>query len=267
MLSVGMEYERTPDPSWQAALDAIAPRSATLSWLLLRWEPGDPWQPIHRWAVYQMYPEGVIPERVQEGLAGPHPRSRGHYCAVGWCRCRGSVRNGVKPNRWVDGPETAVGLSRQSWELYRQTGCYGRRWWIIQGPHGGHRADWTQIESKVARIRGLGTQPPAIGDLPYAEFNTRTFWSIYYWDRLRTWTRRYQQEFTRRGDAVFDREERDARESAQRMLGDWLERQIHGTTAEFRSALRKASEIPRPRDYEMSRVDEEQAEQAFITAA
>jgi len=50
-----------PDPRWQEELDLITTPGGRLSWLHLYWEPGDTWEPIHRWFIGQVIPRASIP--------------------------------------------------------------------------------------------------------------------------------------------------------------------------------------------------------------
>lgn len=278
---------RTPRPEWVAALHALAPRTDTpprtelprlqsledddraaewagatwdggTSWLHLRWEPGDPWEPIGRWCIWHMYPYGSVPERVRAGLYGVHPRSTGHYCAAGWCACD------LKTNGWRDGPETAFGISRQSWELFRETGCYGVRLWIVQGDRGGHLYRFDPLTSKVAKLHGHPADTPAPGDLPYADPDARTWAQLAALDRMRQWGARYLGEYTARAADVDQAHARERRQEAQALLSHWIDEQCAAFAPELRSALRRAPEIPRARD--LSPLDGDAVEHAFLHA-
>jgi hypothetical protein len=159
---------------WQRMLDEHCPVTDRLSRLVLRWEAGDPWQPIQRWVVWQcLDPKHVTIEPwVRSALNGPHPRATGHYCGDGYCLCA------MKRNKWVGGATRL--LDRQTWELHRDTGLYGTRWWVLQGRSGGHRFAWAPDEPQatVAAAKGLPTQTPAPGDLPYATLDGRTLRAI-----------------------------------------------------------------------------------------
>src|SRR3990167_4026661 len=85
LVKVGLEYDRPVPEAWERAVWAVAPPSNFLSWLRLVWEPGDVWEPVERWMIYQMRaPRFVRPEMLKE-LRGPSPRSTGHYCTRWWC--------------------------------------------------------------------------------------------------------------------------------------------------------------------------------------
>lgn len=154
---------------WQRDLDAVTYMGPQLSRLIIRWEPGDPWQPIGRFLIWQCLDPLITPIEpwVLKGLNGPSPRSKGHYCAEGWCLCD-------EPRyRWVGGATRFV--DKETWRLYRETGLYGQRWWTIQGSNGGHRFQLAKDElaSHVLHIKTGKTDTPPAGDLPYAPFDRR----------------------------------------------------------------------------------------------
>lgn len=172
-------WAREPRPEWVETLRAMAPCTDQQAGLVIAWEPGDPWEPIQRWFVYQVFPKHTVPADVLRQLEGPHPRSSGHGCfgtnAYGtWCLCP------VPRERWVDGP--APGITRQAWELYRKYGGWARPLFVIQGTTGGHKYRYTAWESRLARAAGALPDPPPAGDLPYAEPDART------WEHLQLWS-------------------------------------------------------------------------------
>ncbi len=159
---------------WQAQLDARHDRTPRASRLLVRWEPGETWEPIDRYFLWQAVdPSHVTIEPwVLNALRGPHPRSTGHYCAPGYCLCE------FKRNRWQGGATRFV--DAHQWRIYQETGLYATRWWVIQGSHGGHRYCWEpgEFAAKVSQMKGHGTQPPDAGALPYAPFDERVLRAI-----------------------------------------------------------------------------------------
>ena len=177
---VGMEYDRTPSEADERLVWAVAPPSEKLSWLKLVWEPGDAWQPIHRWIIWQMRPVGKHPRMLHDVLHGPHPRSSGHYCAVGWCGCT------MKANHWVGGPASGL-VDRMTYELFQRTGCYGQRWWVVQGTNGGHRFQLDRVEAKLWKLHTGASDTPKAGDLPYAPIDRRVLRHLLDYDRLPLW--------------------------------------------------------------------------------
>lgn len=239
-LRVGQERDRAPEPDWQAMLDQIAPPAVSVSSLKILWEAGDPWRPVERWVIWQVYPEGVTPILLADAIKGPHPRSTGHACFAGYCGCD------VKANAWVGGPSQTDGLDRMQWELYQQTRRFHKRYWVVQGYHGGHRRRYTDVESMVSEMHGGPDQPPAPGDLPYATPDMRTWRAIGAMDLMRRYSRLIT-DFTRRTIAQFDREDRDAAQAAQWEMWKWLDRQIAGPAEVLAHRLKYADESVVPR--------------------
>lgn len=253
---VGIEFTRAVPEAWERALWTIAPPSQFTTWLKIRWEPGDVWQPIERYMVWQMrHPRFVHPKVLKE-LRGPHPRSTGHYCAVGHCPCR------VKLGRWNGG--AARQIDRAQWELFQETGHYGTRWWTIQGDQGGHRHRLDRVEARIARIyAGIG-DTPAPGDLPYADFDQRAFWKIAALDRVRMW--KGVTDYVHRNHATMNAEERDEGEAAQKALWSWLESQVKRTMDKIGGSGARALKEAAPRILEKPKaLDEDAIHEDFVT--
>jgi hypothetical protein len=212
--------------AWQEQLEAAIPVTEHLSHFRVEWEPGDPWAPRQRWVVWQMQPvtrpDGTlaIHEDLWRGLHGPHPRSEGHACFTGWCPCD------LKRQRWVDGPASIVpGLDRTTYELFH---TYGRRWfptrfWVVQGPDGGHRFSLTDQEEKYAQYALGGGRPPVvprIGQLAYAPFDGRVVQRIAAYDKLASW--KFARGFASRTGADVAADEARIGEAAVKLLEQHL---------------------------------------------
>ena len=156
---------------WQPELDMLAPETERgHSSLLLKWEPGEDWAPVGRWVIWEtMRPEQAPNMGIREDLNGPHPRTFGFYDSIKrkFIRTRHST------------------VTRAQWEYHRETGLYGRTVWVVQGRKGGHKRFWSDVEQNVAMMTyqqewqalGIGAdalQPPAVGELCYAEPDYRT---------------------------------------------------------------------------------------------
>lgn len=174
-----MEWSKQPPAEWVARLEQIVPAEGN-SWLMLRWEPGEAWWPIHRWALWQVRPREVTallyPEQLAE-LEGPDPRRTGHACFPGWCDCK------VKAMAWKGG--TATLIDWRQWNLYQETGLFGTRWWCIEGTEGGHRWSLSAGEKHLRQLAGEVPDVPVAGSLPYAEFDERVVSAIMREDRRR----------------------------------------------------------------------------------
>ena len=184
-----IEYDRAPRPEWQAALDAQhVPGTARV---VIAWEPGDVWQPIHRWFLWQLQPWALSQnDAVKRELRGPHPRSTGHYCAPqSGCGCTNEWGVPTHAMAWKGG--TTRLIDRQTWELHRrlerETGALviPRRLWVIQGASGGHPFQVSMSEQKLRRELGQTPDVPSAGELPYAEFDPRVLVALERYDLWR----------------------------------------------------------------------------------
>jgi len=183
-LPPGFVYDRPVPDRWAEDLAQLAPKSDQHPWLLLAWLSGEPWEPVQRWCVYEMIPlrvwqgliqshrrtgkkdDEIIEAVILEELQGPHPRERGYFDTV--------------LKRFVS--EALV--TRQEWELYHTHKAIPKLYWVIQGEHGGHKRVFSPLEQKYLSLQGLPEEPPAPGDLPYAEFDQRVLWQFAQRDRL-----------------------------------------------------------------------------------
>lgn len=166
-------WKREPERAWVDALARLAPRSERVSWLLILWEPGEPWAPVQRWEIREMDPDlAYVDPAILALYDGPDPRTLGHWEGEGAQR------------RW----RGASVISRRQWELYRKYLCVSHRVWVVQGPEGGHPFQLSQAERAFKRAIGLDdTDTPAPGSLPYAEPDQRTWQRVAQYDRLRKW--------------------------------------------------------------------------------
>ena len=148
---------------WQPELDRISgPRTAQgYSHLRLVWEPGEDWCPVGRWLIWECMPADRAPLGVFHELRGPNPRSFLRYDGV---------------QRKVKRTRNSL-VTRAQWQFYRETGLYGRPIWVVQGTKGGHKRHWNDVEQTIAMMvydLEEAPDPPAPGDLPYAEPDART---------------------------------------------------------------------------------------------
>ena len=262
---------------WERDLWRIAPPSNFVSYLKLVWEAGDAWEPIHRWVIYQMRaPRLIRPnDRVHllAQLNGPSPRASGHYCAAGWCKCR------MKLNAWrccanrgslsCKQAKHPRSIDYMQWKLFQETGHFGKRWWIIQGDHGGHRHTLDTVEARTLRImtKGRLTDTPVIGELPYAPYDARVFVKVAALDQVRMW--KGVTDYVYRNAATMDASERDEGEQAQRALWSWLESQVTSTVEKIGragvTALRDAAPrvLDKPKPLNQEKIHEEFITQSF----
>lgn len=174
--------------AWQATLDRVVPpMEGYVSHLRLVWEPGDAWDPVERWYLYDCTPRRVFEEAATKrrimgvpeydnadailirDLDGPSPREDGYYDRV--------------LGEFIHTRERECTL--QQWRLWHQHGVYGIPWWVIQGTTGGHKRWFAQAEKKALKYAHLPDEPPAPGTLPYAPFDERVLEKVLAYDRLR----------------------------------------------------------------------------------
>lgn len=174
--------------AWQDMLDRAIPQyPGYVSHLKLVWEPGDAWDPVERWYLYDCTPRRVFEEAATKrrimgvseydngdailirDLDGPSPREDGYYDPI--------------LKEFVHLRERECTL--QQWRLWREQGVYGIPWWVIQGDHGGHKRWFNQGEKKALRYAKLPDEPPVPGSLPYAPFDGRVLDRVLHYDRLR----------------------------------------------------------------------------------
>jgi hypothetical protein len=170
-------HHRPVPPRWQAELEAIVPRSTRVPWLQLVWQPGIEYQPVQRWEIYEMLPAlRYVPAEIRDSLDGPCPRAWGEWLE----HPPGSGRRA-----WI----SSSLVSLVQWQLYRATGCYPARFWILQGPRGGHKFKLSAAERNFLQAM-LGTEEvdtPVSGTRPYAPWDRRVRAQIIAHDRLRRW--------------------------------------------------------------------------------
>lgn len=236
-LGTGVEYQRPTPVAWQRELDALCPPSDNLPRFLLRWEAGESWEPIGRWVIWNLMPRHVTHETgrnpfydaIVAECEGPHPRSTGHYCAPNHCTCE------LKTGSWRGG--TTRIIDRDTWEVYQQTGRYGRRWWVIQGSNGGHRYRLAEWERTIWRTVTHTGDVPVLGELPYAPWDNRVRRHLLGLERTMRWLGvvRYGEKNRHR----LDTDEKAEIEMAKSAVGDWMARQMDETWDEYGTLLKR----------------------------
>lgn len=230
-----MPVDRDTYARWQAAVQEIAPPSDTVSWLYLAWEPGDPWEPVNRWVIWQMRPKRIVRLDILMELNGPRPRSTGHLCTTtSGCPCP------LKYGAWRGGAATMI--DRAQWDLFNVNpdtrGYYGTRWWVVQGKNGGNLRRFTTIQGKLSRIMGGEDHPPVPGALAYAPVDQRVIDQIAARDRMLHYG--MMTDFLSRSGDQLEVEEREATIEAKRRLQAWLKQQIGEVVSEGGRALMRA---------------------------
>lgn len=197
------------EPSWIEQIGIIAPPHENNSWLKIVWVAGDWWEPVHRWGIYQMTPYHSAPDFLRGDLLGPNPRERGYYDTV-----LGHFM-----------PDPACNVDRIQWELYRETRCYSKLIYCVQGRKGGHKRRFTKVESQEAMMLGASSQPPAIGDLPFAQPDQRTWARLAELDTFRSYN--MMLDVLARSPEVLEREEQEIatrmRDAVRKHIGAQIE--------------------------------------------
>jgi len=187
---------RAVPPEWQAALEAIVPKSDRVPWLQLAWMSGMPYEVVGRWTIYEMVPLIDLPGGVANvpldrlhDIRGISPRERGR-----WVLDPG-IPEHLGGKRWVSDSLHSL----LQWELFHATGgtAYPLLFWIIQGDKGGHV--W-RLDSVTRNFRLTMDEydVPNPGELPYAEWDNRVAEQIGRFDRLRRWHQMMQTPWTDR---------------------------------------------------------------------
>lgn len=216
------------NPEWDHRLAALAPRNDNTLWWHLAWVPGDifdssdrepdnPLRPkgaVERWVIYKMYPLGMIPleELILPDLLGPSPRERGRYDPV--------------LQRYYPDPRCNIDLMQ--WRLFRETGAFGRPYWVVQGHGGGHKRRWSRVEKTMAGMMDLPEEPALPGALPYAAPDRRT------WEALAEIPRQAEVEdrlleMMSEPEMMTD-EEKAERPKLERAIASWMEKQVDEAT-------------------------------------
>jgi len=230
---------RDPDPGWVTALAERFQRQLNVNWPKLVWMPGEWYEPVQRWVIYEMLPRlDLINELWILDIQGDDPRNRGRWIPDD------SVPGG---KRWW----SEAFVSHLQWELFRETNCYPALYWIIQGDQGGHKWRLTPQEKQLLRLNGCRvTDTPLPGDLPYAPFDNRVIEHLAMRDKLKAWDKAQAKPWTERQSKVLAphivASERKALEiEARWALYRWLEGQVkQGVEAALADPRFNASDLP-----------------------
>lgn len=240
-------WTREPEPEWVKQLAEFSPPTDKVSHLEIVWQPGEVYEPIQRWEIYEMDPNlDRYPEELVADLTGPSPRSRRH-----------KVKDEESPLGWRWWSDSLA--SQRQWELYGRTGCMPLRFWIVQGEIGGHKWRLTNQERALLRLQGTGlTDVPLPGDLPYAPFDNRVLNQLRTYDSFRRW----DAAGPRDNPLVwYPRRQEEERQQFRRALGKWLETQVEQAVDETYAIWRNLDLPEGDRRYNE---DEDEIEQAFI---
>ena len=261
-------YEREPDPAWQADLERIAPKSDKANWLEIVWYPGEPYEPVQRWVLYEVMPLlDRVPEGFLEDIKGPDPKVDGYWKKdddIDPVLATKKTLDGT-PMRWHSNSVH----SHIAWKLFRKLGekAYPLLTWIIQGSKGGHLWQLGQTELGILEGHGIqGADTPCPGELPYADYDPRVSAKLAERDKLRRW--RQSTAWDDRGmkktaAGLWVRGDRKAaEEDYNRRVMKWLEDQIETAWSDLsRVNLPQPSEFKDP-NYVVE--DEDEIDREFI---
>lgn len=144
------EAAREPHPDWGSELAALAPLREHAAHLTIRWHAGTPDAPTGRWVIYECAPHDVA---VAFGLDQQLLAALEEY------------------------PDDT--LLRWTHDYWVRTRTMPSPVWVVQGREGGHPFKYTSAETVFAEIGLLPAEIPAIGALPYAEPDRRTWLALH----------------------------------------------------------------------------------------
>ena len=254
-------YDRAVPKEWTTALHEVCPRYDGISWFKIVWEPGEEFDPtgwIQRFIIWQMRtPENTRALILRDypgctGLTQEHPRLNAKWDKDQKC--------------YVKADGSLARTDKLTWELYQQTGCYGVRFHVIQGEHGGHRYNLSHLEKQILKFGSNGKMKdvPLPGDLPYAPFDARV---------LRHFARIEQAAMARKickyalaNVHQLDMDERNEWEYARTMLFDYLGEQFGELYDEFKPFIKEQlRKIPVPVGAKKVQTDGDELKDRFVT--
>ena len=225
---------RPVPPEWRQQLADAYPPDAPNGFPWLVWEPGYDWilegntydEIVERWMLYwcqpietmnpfghgQDYNLGILKE-----LKGPPPESLRIVSTIAGRMVR------IIPGTVI---------TQRTWEVFHETGCYGRPIWCVQGPNGGTPMAYPVLYQARAKINRLPTTPPMPGTLPYADFDNRVLASIAQYEtiRERAWDVRKRKRTT-------GSRNRENEAKCVAMVDAWLQERVAAYAADIAPIL------------------------------
>lgn len=253
-------FKRVVPVEWEKELAEISSPQDHFVWLKLVYEEGYPWEPVERYMIYQMTParlmtKGTLMEAILEQLQDPDPPS-----------AHGNYYDTVL-EEFVRNPDCYI--TERAWHMYRETGCWGRPYWVIQGEKGGHKRWFTTVEKQLLRLAKLPTEPPAPGDLPYAEWDDRVKKQLQILDMLRgEHGERRRAAAVAKGHSVQEEHEKEQQLELRKRLLSFLHEQVHQVADDVHASMLKVDagrkQTSRAEQIKIERMYE-RAENDFIT--
>jgi len=195
---------------WVRRLREIDPIRDQLSYLEFVW-----YAPAERWCLYEMVPAyesefgPTVPLPILDELKGPDPDLI---------------------------PETAPLITHRQWLLYQNTGRWARPSWVLQGTKGGHQIAFDHADKELLQRTGRKSEPPAVGELPYAPFDERAVQAILRMNKMHR-VKNDLDEFRRvNTGAGAKRQYREAMRAARAQQIAYLESQFEEASQDFAKA-------------------------------
>lgn len=251
-------YERAVPAEWSRALAETCPQYEGISSFHIAWEPGEEWEPIQRYMIWQDQTREMTQKLILRdypgctGLTQEHPRLNAKWDAVAKC--------------YVKQDGTLAKTDKLTYERYHRTGRYGVRFWVIQGDTGGHRFNLSHLEKQILKFGSNGKMRdvPLPGDLPYAPFDGRV---------LPHFARIEQAAMARKVCKYalahvhqLDLDERNEWEYARTLLFDYLGAQFGELYDEFKPFIKEQlRKIPVPVGAKKVQTDGDELKDRFVT--
>lgn len=253
-------YDRAVPREWTRALQETCPRYDGISWFKIVWEPGEEFHPdfvVQRWVIWQMH----TPEHTQRLILRDHPGCSGF-----------SLEHPRKDAKWdatlgcyVKADGSFAKTDKLTYELYKETGCYGVRFWVIQGETGGHRFNLSHLEKQILKFGSNGKMKdvPKMGDLPYAPFDTRV---LPHFARIeQAAMARKVCKYALQNVHALDLDERNEWEYARTLLFDYLGSQFGELYDEFKPFIKQQlRKIPVPVGARKQETDGDELKDRFV---
>lgn len=254
MTETSFEWTREVPEEWTRQLDHLWP-GERVTRPVLGWLAGFPYEPVCRWAIWEVQPAAtvgrILAEEVSAGvtdslvrmvwdaLHGEDPRTLGAWVPA---KNQPGTYRGDSPVkvRW----RSTSAVSRNQWDIHRQTGGLPQLVWIIEGAHGGHAWQFGHLERGFLldggvdpeTIEDMATLWPNPGSQPYAEFGEATLAALRERDLLQRWHQgRSWTERVKRSEAgvLLEAETRERQRGMQLRMMHWLDQQIGAVVSDI----------------------------------
>lgn len=243
---MSFDWTRDVPPEWQADLNRLNPGERVTS-LHLAWLAGWPYEPVQRWAIYEVTSAQQVQKILeQERAAG----AKNSFLSGLWKDLQGADPRTLGkwvPDQNVEGGKRWVSkstVSRTQWDLHKKTGGLPLLCWIIEGVNGGHAWQFGPFERHF--LLAVGTPPELIqamaekwpnpGDRAYAPYDQRVFKALAERDLLGQWREGMAWEDradrTRAGLIVDGLSTARHQQNADRMMR-WLDNQISDAVSDI----------------------------------